>query len=147
MKKFAAEFKQFIMRGNVLDLAVAVIIGAAFQSIITALVDNLISPLLGMFGGLDFSQLTFTINGVVFGYGAFITAVINFIIMAFIIFVLVKVVNKIMSIGKKKEEEEEEATTKKCPYCCSEIDIKATRCPHCTSEQPVEEEAEEETAE
>lgn len=147
MKKFAAEFKQFIMRGNVLDLAVAVIIGAAFQSIITALVDNLISPLLGMFGGLDFSLLTFTINGVVFGYGAFITAVINFIIMAFIIFVLVKVVNTIMSIGKKKEEEEEEATTKKCPYCCSEIDIKATRCPHCTSEQPVEEEAEEEAAE
>lgn len=142
MKKFAAEFKQFIMRGNVLDLAVAVIIGAAFQSIITALVDNLISPLLGMFGGLDFSLLTFTINGVVFGYGAFITAVINFIIMAFIIFVLVKVVNTIMSISKKKEEKEEEATTKKCPFCCSEIDIKATRCPHCTSEQPVEEEKE-----
>ncbi|MGN1051178.1 MAG: large conductance mechanosensitive channel protein MscL [Acutalibacteraceae bacterium] len=133
MKKFFGEFKTFIMRGNVLDLAVAVIIGAAFQSIITSLCDDLISPLLGMFGGLDFSKYVFTINGVDFKYGSFITAVINFIIMAFIIFLLVKLVNKVMSIGKK-EEAIEEAKTKTCPFCKSEIDKEATKCPHCTSD-------------
>lgn len=133
MKKLLAEFKEFIMRGNVMDLAVAVIIGGAFQAIINSLCDDLISPLLGMFGGTNFDMYKVTVLGATFSYGKFITAVINFIIMAAIIFLLVKAVNKVMTIGKKKEEEEEEATEKECPYCYSKIDIKATRCPHCTS--------------
>ena len=136
MKNFFAEFKKFIMRGNVIDLAVGVIIGAAFQAIVTSLTTDIISPILGIFGGMNFDQLSFEINGAVIGYGKFLTAVINFLIMAFVIFLLVKLINKIMSIGKKPVEEK--VTTKKCPYCCSEIDIKATKCPHCTSDVPVE---------
>lgn len=136
MKKFLNEFKAFIMRGNVLDLAVAVIIGAAFQAIISSLVDDIISPILGLFGGIDFKSFVLDINGVQIKYGSFITAVINFLIMAFVIFLIIKGIAKVSELGKKltkKEEEEEAPTTKKCPYCCSEIDIKATRCPHCTS--------------
>lgn len=132
MKKFFHEFKQFIMRGNVLNLAVGVIIGAAFQAIVTSLTNDIISPILGIFGGMNFDELSVTINGAVIAYGKFITAVINFLIMAFIIFLMVKLVGKIMSLGKKPKEET--PTTKKCPYCFSEIDIKATRCPHCTSD-------------
>ena len=121
------------MKGNVLDLAVAVIIGAAFQNIVTSLTDNIISPIIGLFTKMNFDQLVLEIPGtdVVLKYGAFITAVINFLIMAFVIFLLVKSINKVMSIGKKKEEEKK--TTKKCDFCKSEINIEATRCPHCTS--------------
>ncbi len=155
MKKFFGEFKEFIMRGNVLDLAVAVIIGAAFQNIVTSLTDNIISPLIGLFAKMNFDDLSLKIEfpslveGVLgteveIKYGAFLTAVINFLIMAFIIFLLVKGINKLMNIGKKKEEEEEAATTKECPYCKSEIAIEATRCPHCTSLLEVEEKKAEE---
>jgi large conductance mechanosensitive channel len=133
------EFKEFINRGNVMDLAVAVIIGGAFGAIVTSLCDDLISPLLGLFGGMNFDNLKAEVLGVTFSYGKFLTALINFIIMALIIFILVKVVNKAMSLGKKKEEEEEAATTKVCPYCFSEIHIDATKCPHCTSDLPAEE--------
>ena len=136
MKKFFNEFKAFIMRGNVLDLAVAVIIGAAFQAIISSLVDDIISPILGLFGGIDFKSFVLDINGVQIKYGSFITAVINFLIMALVIFLIIKGIAKITELGKKlakREKEKEAPTTKKCPYCCSEIDIKATRCPHCTS--------------
>ncbi len=132
MKKFFGEFKEFIMRGNVMDLAVGVIIGGAFSAIVTSLTDDIISPILGIFGGMDFSNLVAKVNGAEIKYGAFITAIINFLIMAFIIFLMVKGINKVMSLGKKKVEEE--PTTKVCPYCCSEIDIKATKCPHCTSD-------------
>lgn len=134
MKGFFKEFKEFVMRGNVLDLAVGVIIGAAFQGIVTSLVDNIISPVIGIVTKMNFDQMKFTIpnTDVVIGYGAFITAVINFLIMAFVIFLIVKGINKIMSLGKKKEEKAE-PTTKKCPYCLSEISKDATRCPHCTS--------------
>ena len=132
MKKFFGEFKEFIMRGNVMDLAVGVIIGGAFSSIVTSLTDDIISPILGIFGGMDFSDLVAKVNGAEIRYGAFITAIINFLIMAFIIFLMVKGINKVMSLGKK--EVEEEPTTKVCPFCCSEIDIKATKCPHCTSD-------------
>lgn len=135
MKKFFGEFKEFIMRGNVLDLAVAVIIGAAFQAIVTSLTDNIISPVIGLFTKMNFDQLTVQIpyTDVIIKYGAFITAVINFLIMAFVIFLLVKTINKVMTLGKKKEEAVEAATTKDCPYCKSEIAVDATRCPHCTS--------------
>lgn len=135
MKKFLGEFKEFIMRGNVLDLAVAVIIGAAFQAIVTSLTENIISPVIGLFTKMNFDQLAVAIpyTDVTIKYGAFITAVINFLIMAFVIFLLVKAINKVMSLGKKKEEAVEEVKTKECPYCKSEISIDATRCPHCTS--------------
>ena len=139
MKKFFGEFKEFIMRGNVMDLAVGVIIGGAFGAIVTSLTEDIISPLLGIFGGLDFSDMVAKINGAEIRYGAFITAVINFLIMAFVIFLLVKTINKISAITKKKKKEEEQVTTKECPYCCTEIDIKATRCPHCTSQLTEEE--------
>lgn len=142
MKKFFGEFKTFIMRGNVLDLAVGVIIGAAFQAIVTSLTSDIISPILGLFGGMNFDRYALTIGDVSIGYGKFLTAVINFIIMAFVIFLIVKLVNKIMAIGKKPEEQAEPAT-KICPFCQSEISIKATKCPHCTSDIPAETETKE----
>lgn len=135
LKKFLNEFKEFIMRGNVLDLAVAVLVGAAFQSIVTSLTDNIISSVIGLFTRMNFDQLSVQIpyTDVIIKYGAFITSVINFLIMALIIFLIVKVINKIMTFGRKKEEQTQEETTKECPYCKSEISIDATRCPHCTS--------------
>lgn len=134
MKKIMNEFKTFIMRGNVIDLAVGVIIGAAFQGIVNSLVDDVISPFLGIFGGMNFDQMSFNINGSEIYYGKFLTAIINFLIMALIIFIIVKIINRLSTIGKKKEEAIEEATTKVCPYCCSEVDINAVKCPHCTSD-------------
>lgn len=135
LKKFLNEFKEFVMRGNVLDLAVAILVGAAFQSIVTSLTDNIISPVIGLFTRMNFDQLSVQIpyTDVIIKYGAFITSVINFLIMALIIFLIVKVINKIMTFGRKKEEQTQEETTKECPYCKSEISIDATRCPHCTS--------------
>ncbi len=139
MKKFFQEFKEFAMRGNVLDMAVGVIIGAAFKTIIDSLVNDVISPLIGLIFKADFSNLVLLVRDVPIKYGAFITAVINFVIVAFAIFCLVKAVNKLSTIKllKKKEEAEEKAeepTTKFCPYCLSEINIKATKCCHCTSD-------------
>ncbi|MBQ7717876.1 MAG: large conductance mechanosensitive channel protein MscL [Clostridia bacterium] len=136
MKKFFAEFKEFAMKGNVLDMAVGVIIGAAFKAIVDSLVADIISPLLGLLFKSNFDNLAIQIPNteVVIGYGKFITAVINFIIMAFVIFCIIKAINKVTNLVKKDEEVVEEATTKECPYCKSEIAIEATRCPHCTSE-------------
>ena len=138
MKKFFSEFKEFVMRGNVLDLAVGVIIGAAFQAIVTSLTSDIISPILGIFGGMNFDQLSFTINGATIGYGKFITAIINFLIMALILFCIVKTFNnlqtKVDGLSGKKKEEPAKPATKICPYCRSEIAAEATRCPHCTSE-------------
>lgn len=135
MKKMLAEFKAFINRGNVVDMAVGIMIGAAFKAIVDALVNNLISPLIGIIFKQDFSNLSFTLNGAVFQYGAFIMAVINFLIIAIVLFSIIKLMNSLHNIGKKKTEEVPAApTTKVCPYCKSEIAIDATRCPHCTSE-------------
>ena len=148
-KGIAAEFKEFIMRGNVMDMAVGVIIGGAFQAIINSLVNDVIMPVIGAItGGLDFSNLYVSLDGntyesysvakeagaAVLGYGAFITAIINFLLMAIVIFMVVRGINK---LHKPKEEPESKKT---CPFCKSEIDIEATRCPHCTSELPEEEE-------
>lgn len=135
---FIAEFKKFIMRGNVLDMAVGVIVGGAFTSIVTSLNQDILTPILGIFGGTDFSYLTVALgsgeNAPILNYGNFITAVINFLITALVIFCLIKGINAIGGKVKKKEEEKPAApTTKKCPYCLSEIPLKATRCPHCTS--------------
>jgi len=133
MKKFASEFKEFISRGNVMDMAVGIIIGAAFKAIVDSLVADIINPILGIFGGKDLSALSVTLKGdAALNYGNFIASIINFLIMAFIIFVMMKAINKIRSIGKKPEEEPE-PTEKECPYCKSMIAIGATKCPHCTS--------------
>ena len=153
------EFKEFALKGNIMDLAVGVIIGGAFQSIVKSLVDDIIMPTIAIFTGkVDYSELTITIGQSSIRYGAFITAVINFLIIAVSIFLLVRYINKlnkklekmeleeIEKIAKKvdkkgkfykrKKEEEpvkEEPTTKQCPFCYSEISIHATRCPYCTS--------------
>jgi len=134
MKGFIKEFKDFVCRGNVLDMAVGVIIGAAFKDIVTSLVDNIISPIIGIFGGANFDSLQYNLFGkAIINYGAFLTAVINFLIMAFVVFLIVKFVNTITKLMARKKEEDAPAT-KTCPYCKSDIAIDATRCPHCTSE-------------
>ena len=134
MKGFLKEFKEFAMQGNVLDMAVGIIIGGAFTAIVTSLVDNLLNPIIGLFCGKDFSKMSavFFDGNVELKYGAFIMAIINFIIVALVLFAIIKAINKASSL-KKKEEAEEEPTTKVCPFCKSEIDIEATRCPNCTS--------------
>ncbi|MDO4473787.1 MAG: large conductance mechanosensitive channel protein MscL [Eubacteriales bacterium] len=134
MKKFMEEFKAFISRGNVMDMAVGIIIGGAFTSIVSSLVEDIINPILGMFGGMNFDKLSINLLGeATLNYGKFITAIINFLIMAIIVFIIIKTMNNISEKMKKKEEKPEEPTTKKCPFCKSEIAIDATRCPHCTS--------------
>lgn len=137
MKKFLQEFKEFISKGNVLDLAVGVIIGGAFSSIVTALTDNIIKPIINCIGGAEIQGRIHLLGDNYIDYGAFLSAVINFLIMALIIFCIVKAVNKAMSLGKKHEEEESapaEPETKICPYCKSEIAADAVKCPHCTSD-------------
>lgn len=149
MKKMVAEFKEFIMRGNVLDLAVGVIIGGAFQKIISSLVNDIIMPIITLCtGGVDFTNWFISLDGNSYAslaeataakastlnYGAFITQVIDFIIMAFVIFMMVKGMNSLAHKVKKPDEALVEVETKVCPYCKSDIAIEATRCPHCTSE-------------
>ncbi|MCD7723096.1 MAG: large conductance mechanosensitive channel protein MscL [Clostridiales bacterium] len=134
MKKFISEFKAFIAKGNVLDLAVGVIIGGAFSSIVTSLTDNIINPLINCIGGAEIQGKIHLVGDNYIDYGAFISAIINFIIMALIIFLIVKAVNKMMNITRKKEEEAQAPAVKICPFCKSEIALDATRCPHCTSE-------------
>ncbi len=131
------EFKEFINRGNVIDMAVGVVIGAAFKAIVDSVVSDLISPIIGIIFKQDFSSLSVTINGSVFTYGNFIMAVINFFLIAIVLFLFVKAVNKFRDEKSKLTNKEETApapTTKKCPFCQEEISIEATRCPHCTSE-------------
>ena len=126
---FIDEFKTFIARGNVMDMAVGVIIGGAFSGIVTSLTDNFINPILNLVTG----HTVYTLSDVAGFASSFISAVVNFLIMAFILFCLMRSVNKAMSLGKKKEAPSE-PTTKTCPYCLSEIPIKATKCAHCTSD-------------
>ena len=133
MKKILKEFQEFALKGNVVNLAVGVIIGAAFQGIVTSLTDNLISPLIGIFVGKNFDHLAFTAFGATFGYGAFITSIIDFVIMAFVVFLIVKFMNKCMSMCEKPKPEAA-PTTKLCPRCKQEIHIDATRCHYCTSD-------------
>ena len=128
MKKFLDEFKKFALRGNVIDMAVGIIIGGAFTAIVKALTDTILQPILNWILmdliGLEWGGIGY--------FTAFITAVVNFIVTAFILFLLIKGINALMSIGKKKEEAA--PTTKTCPYCKSQIALDATRCPHCTSQ-------------
>lgn len=127
--KFMEEFKKFALRGNVMDMAVGVIIGGAFSGIVTSLTDNFINPLLNELTG----TASYTWQDVGGFASSFLSAVVNFIIMAFILFCLMRGINKLLTIGKKPEAPAA-PTTKKCPYCKTEIDIEATRCPHCTSQ-------------
>ena len=140
MKKFFNEFKKFIMRGNVLDMAVGVIVGGAFTAIVTSLNKDVLTPLLSVIlGGTDFTALQVVLGSgeeaPILAYGNFITAVINFLITALTVFCLVKIINTVSEkMAKKKEEAPAAPTTKKCPYCKTDIAIEATRCPHCTSQ-------------
>ena len=135
MKKFFNEFKAFISRGNVMDMAVGVIIGASFKAIVDSLVADIINPVLGLFGGMNFSEYTLPLKGdATLNYGNFITAIINFVIMAFVIFCIVKFMNGVSTKFNKKEEKPAAPTTKTCPFCKSEIAIEATKCAHCTSD-------------
>ena len=150
-KGFFGEFKKFIMRGNVIDLAVGVIVGGAFQAIVKSLVDDVVMPVISLATkGINFADLFIALDGneyatlaaaqeagaATLNYGNFISAILNFLIMAFVIFCFIKVINTINEKAKKKEEEEAPAapTTKECPFCKSEININATKCPNCTSE-------------
>ena len=146
------EFKEFATRGNIMDLAVGVVIGGAFQAIINSLVSDIIMPAVSVFTGkVDFSDMVFTVGGASIKYGNFITAIVNFLIIAFSIFLVITYMNKLnkkmeqikhgqvekinSKLGKpKKEVPAVVPTVKICPYCFSEINYKATRCPHCTSE-------------
>ena len=131
MKKFFKEFKEFALRGNVMDMAVGIIIGGAFSGIVTSLTDNFINPIINLIMG----NASYTKADVI-GFGsAFLASVVNFVIMAFILFCLIRGINKLMSVGKKKEEPKA-PTTKICPYCKSEIPLDAVRSAHCTSELP-----------
>ena len=132
LKKFMQEFRAFAMRGNVLDMAVGVVVGAAFKAIVDSLVNDIISPLIGLVFNADFSSVVIQIGEVPIGIGSFISSVINFLIVAFSLFVVIQAANKAASLRKKKETPPA-PTTKKCPYCFSEIPIQATRCPDCTS--------------
>ncbi|HSJ88663.1 MAG TPA: large conductance mechanosensitive channel protein MscL [Anaerolineales bacterium] len=125
------EFKEFVMRGNVIDLAVAVIIGVAFGAIVTSLVNDILMPLIGLvLGGIDFSALAFQVGDAVIKYGAFIQAVINFLIIAFVVFLIVRAINRLKGPAPAPAA----PTTKECPRCFTMIPLKATRCPNCTSE-------------
>jgi large conductance mechanosensitive channel len=127
------EFKAFIMRGNVMDLAVAVIIGGAFGKIVTSLVSDIIMPFIGLIlGKIDFSSLAFTVGSAKVTYGNFISNLVDFIIIALVIFLMVKGINNLQR--KPAPVPEAAPTSKECPHCFTTIPIKATRCPHCTSE-------------
>lgn len=138
MKKLITEFKAFVAKGSVIDLAVGVIIGAAFKTIVDSLVGDIISPLIGLVADTNFSDLVATVGGVNIRYGAFITAIINFLLMAVVLFLLVKAIGATRTLGGKFKRGEAETpaapTEKACPYCKLMIPAEATRCPHCTSE-------------
>jgi large conductance mechanosensitive channel len=148
MKKMVEDFKAFILRGNVMDMAVGIIIGIAFGAIVTSLVNDIVMPPIGfLLGNTDFSSLYLNMSGTeyaslsearaagapVIAYGAFINTLINFLIIALVVFLMIRVVNNLVKMGKKHEAAAEPAT-KECPFCFSSIAIKATRCSHCTSQ-------------
>ena len=147
MKKFLEDFKKFALKGNMIDLAVGMIIGSAFTSIVSSLVNDIFMPVLSIFTGkIDFSNMFIALDGnkyptlaaanevtATINYGAFITQTINFILMAFVVFMVIKGINKLEKIGKAPEAPKA-PTEKDCPYCKIMIPIKAGRCPHCTSE-------------
>ncbi len=151
MKKFVKEFKEFAVKGNMVDMAIGVIIGGAFTALVTAFTGNIVNPLLALIPGVDsldnslkivLKEATVDAAGepveeVAIKFGAFIAAIITFLILALIVFLIVKAINKAREAGKQ-EEAPAAPTTKICPFCKSEIPLDAVRCPHCTSELPEE---------
>ncbi|MBQ8731192.1 MAG: large conductance mechanosensitive channel protein MscL [Lachnospiraceae bacterium] len=148
MKKFFAEFKKFIARGNVIDMAVGIIIGGAFTSIVSSLVKDIIMPAVSILtGNQDFTNWFYAVDGKTYAtieeateagvatinYGVFISYIIDFLIIALVVFIFVSLVNK----ARKKDEAPKPKTTKVCPFCKSEVHIEATKCPHCVSELEV----------
>ena len=133
MKRFMQEFKEFALRGNVISLAVGMIIGMAFQDVVTSLTENILSPILGLFIGQNFDALTLELLGVTLRYGAFITSVINFFILAFVVFLIVRAMNKLLNA---KANEGPESPSPLCPFCKTGLQEGSTRCPACTSELP-----------
>lgn len=154
IKRWSEEFKTFAIKGNVIDMAVGIIIGAAFGKIVNSVVSDIIMPPMGwLMGKVDFTNLYLTLpnaqgeiveypslaaaqaaGAVTINYGLFINTLINFMLVAFAVFLLIKFINKLRATVEKKEETTQEATTKECPRCFSTIDIKATKCPHCTAD-------------
>lgn len=134
--KFFEEFKKFISRGNVMDMAVGIIIGGAFTAIVNSLVEDILNPIIGLAGGANLDQLSLSLGkSVTLNYGKFLSAIINFILIALVLFCIIKAINTAKDkLEKKKDKPEEAPKTKICPYCKSEIPVDATRCPHCTSE-------------
>lgn len=146
------EFKEFALKGNIMDMAIGVVIGGAFQKIVNSLVNDIIMPAISVLTGkVDFSDMVFTVGNVSIKYGNFITTIVDFLIIAFSIFLVVKYLNKLNKLkelgdlaaskldkkgkfAKHKEQNQEEPKTKICPYCLTEIKYHATRCPNCTSE-------------
>lgn len=156
------DFKEFAMKGNVMDMAIGVVVGGAFGKIVTSLVNDIIMPLVGLLvGKIDFSNLYINLSGkeypslqaakaagaATINYGMFLNNLINFLIIAFSIFFVIRQLGKIRSLTSKKEEEVVEETEKECPFCFSKINIEATRCPHCTSILKESEELKEELEE
>ena len=131
MKKFIEEFKAFALRGNMMDMAVGVIIGGGFTGIVTSLTDNFINPILNLVTRAEM----YTLRDLVRFASRFASDLLNFLILAFVLFCLIKGINKMMALGQKKQEPAA-PSTKKCPYCLSDIPVQATRCPHCTSVLP-----------
>ncbi len=153
LKEVLKEFKEFAVKGNVIDMAVGIIIGGAFSPIVSSLVNDIIMPPIGfLMGNVDFSNLYLPVNPsgqhfstlaeaqkaglVTINYGVFINTLISFLIVAFSVFILVKFINKLKADKKEETCEEVAATTKECPFCCSTINIKAKKCPFCGSELP-----------
>lgn len=136
MKKFMEEFKKFALKGNMIDLAVGMIIGSAFTGIVGSLVEDIFMPVLSICTGkIDFNKLQIVLGSgdaaATINYGTFITEVINFLLISLVVFIIIRQVNKLEQLGKKEEVKEE--TEKECPYCKTKISIHAVRCPHCTS--------------
>ena len=138
MKKLLNEFKEFALKGNMLDMAIGLIMGSAFSGLVTQLTDSFITPLLSLCtSGVNFDQLMFEIGGATFTYGKFISYAINFVLQAFVLFMLIRLFHSF-----QKKEEPAPETTKICPYCKSEIHIDAVKCPHCASDLPLDEKKE-----
>ncbi|MCL2856493.1 MAG: large conductance mechanosensitive channel protein MscL [Oscillospiraceae bacterium] len=131
MKRFLQEFKEFALRGNVVSLAVGMMIGLVFQDVISSLSENILSPIIGLFVRQNFDALEWSIFGVTLRYGAFITSVLNFFILALVVFLIVRAMNKLLSANEQKQEEPEPEHT--CPFCMTTLHKSATRCPACTS--------------
>jgi len=130
IKNFLQEFKTFALKGNVVSMAIGVLVGVSFQGLVTSFTDNILSPIIGLFVNQNFDYLVLNLWGTTLRYGAFITTLINFFITVFIVFMMARIMNRLLALGKKADD----VQTRTCPYCMSNVHLKATRCPACTSQ-------------